>query len=285
MSGLPTEAGSEASVCRRLDGAASSVLSRRAVWSAAAGFWLFVAAMSAAQIAWIGRTPGQRIDLRGAIAWQTAYFLAWIPVTIAVWWVTRGWLPERFGGWIRLLAAHVPVLAAVALAHPIIVTLLSFALSHQSISIWASLVRQVRELNALLLIYTTIAGTGAAMALYDRYQDRQVATARLQAELAAARLQALRGHLQPHFLFNSLHSIAGLARAGDTAGVVRLIAALSDLLRHVLDAGDRHASLEEELEIVQRYVEIQRARFADHINFTIDLAPTVLEYRVSVTSD
>ena len=48
------------------------------MWAAAAGFWLFVAAMSAAQI-------------------------AWIPVTIGVWHVTRGWLPERFGGWLRLM--------------------------------------------------------------------------------------------------------------------------------------------------------------------------------------
>ncbi len=56
------------------------------------------------------------------------------------------------------------------------------------------------------------------MTLYERYQDRQLAAARLEAELAAARLQALRGHLQPHFLFNSLHSIAALARTGRHRG-------------------------------------------------------------------
>ena len=118
------------------------------------------------------------------------------------------------------------------------------------------------------------------MTLYERYQERQVAAAELQAELAAARLQALRGHLQPHFLFNSLHSIAALARAGDTAGVVRLIAALSDLLRHVLDAGDRHASLREEMQIVERYLEIQRERFADRLEVTVQLAPDVADARV-----
>jgi sensor histidine kinase YesM len=251
------------------------------VWAAAAGFWLFVAAVSAAQIVWIAQTPGQRVDLRGAMAWQTAYFVAWIPITIAVWHVTRGWLPEQFGGWLRLLIAHLPVSAAVALAHPFVVTLLGLALANRQVSIWASFVMQLRgQLNALPLIYTAIAGTGAAMTLYERYQDRQVTAARLQAELAEARLQALGGHLQPHFLFNSLHSIAALARAGDTAGVVRLIAALSDLLRHVLDAGDRHASLREELQIVERYLEIQRARFADRLEVTVDLAPDVADARV-----
>jgi two-component system LytT family sensor kinase len=149
------------------------------------------------------------------------------------------------------------------------------------VPIWGRFLMQLRgQLSGQLLIYTAIVGTGAAMTLQERYRDRQIAAARLEAELAAARLQALRGHLQPHFLFNSLHSIAALARAGDTTGVVRLIAALSDLLRHVLDAGDRHASLREELEIVERYLEIQRARFADRLEVTVDLAPDVADARV-----
>jgi sensor histidine kinase YesM len=144
-----------------------------------------------------------------------------------------------------------------------------------------SFVNELRgQLTASPLIYTAIAGTGAAMTLYERYRDRQLAAARLEAELADARLTALRGHLQPHFLFNSLHSIAALARAGDTAGVVRLTAALSDLLRHLLDAADRHASLREEMEIVERYLEIQRMRFPDRLDVTIELAPEAADARV-----
>jgi two-component system, LytTR family, sensor kinase len=263
------------------DRAGASLLRSRGAWAAAAGFWLFVAAMSAAQVLLISRTPGQRIDVRRAIDWQTAYFVSWIPVTIVVWHVTRGWLPERFGGWRRLLLAHVPVAAAVALVHPFLVTMLSAALASNRGSLWDTFMMQLRDqLTALPLIYTAVAGTGAAMTLHEQYQDRQVTAAQLQAELAAARLQALRGHLQPHFLFNSLHSIAALARAGDTARVVRLIAALSDLLRHVLDAGDRHASLREELQIVERYLEIQRARFGDRLEVTVDLAPDVADARV-----
>jgi two-component system, LytTR family, sensor kinase len=258
-----------------------SLLTHRAVWAAAAGFWLFVAGMSAAQIVWLARTPGQRVDVWGVIAWQTTYYVAWIPFTIGVWHVTRTWLPERIGGWLRLLSAHLPVSVAVGLAHAFVVALLSQALATQTLSTWESFVMQLRgRLNVQILIYTAIAGTGAAMTLYERDQDRQVAAARLQAELAVARLQALRQHLQPHFLFNSLHSIAALGRAGDTAGVVRLTAALSDLLRHVLDAGDRHASLREELQIVERYLEIQRARFADRLEVTVDLAPDVADARV-----
>ena len=118
------------------------------------------------------------------------------------------------------------------------------------------------------------------MSLYERYRDREMAATRLQAELATARLQALRRHLQPHFLFNSLHSVAALARAGDTAGVVRLVAALSELLRYVLEAGDRHGTLREELQIVERYLEIQRARFSDRLDVTLTVAPDAVNARV-----
>ena len=258
-----------------------SLLSRSAVWTAAAVFWLFVAAMSAAQILWIARTPGERVDVRSALVWQTTYFAAWIPFTIFVWHVSRRWLPELSRGWLRLLIAHLPVFAVVSLGHTFVVTLLTLGLASLNMPMWQSFLMQLRgRLNLHLLIYTAIAGTGAAMTMYERYQDRQVAAARLQAELAAARLQALRGHLQPHFLFNSLHSIAALARAGDTPGVVRLVAALSDLLRHVLDAGDRQGSLREELQIVERYLEIQRARFADRLEVTVDIAADVADARV-----
>jgi two-component system, LytTR family, sensor kinase len=263
------------------DRAVPSRLSRRAVWGAAAGFWLFVAAVAAAQVLWLAQTSTQRVDVRGWVISQTTYFVAWIPFTIGVWHVTRRWLPDQFGGWLKVLAAHVPLFATVALAHAFIVTLLALSPPNPNVPTWGRVLMQLRgQLNTQLLIYTAIAGTGAAMTLYERYRDRQLAAAQLQVELAAARLQALRGHLQPHFLFNSLHSIAALARAGDTEGVVRLIAALSDLLRHVLDAGDRHASLREELQIVERYLEIQCARFADRLEVTVHLAPDVADARV-----
>src|SRR5919106_3917477 len=118
------------------DRARPLLLTRPGLWAAAAGFWLFVTAASAAQMVWIAQTPGQRVNVRGAIAWQIAYFVAWIPFTIVVWHVTRGWLPERFGGWLRLLIAHVPMSAGVALAHTFVVTLLALAFAKQNVPVW-----------------------------------------------------------------------------------------------------------------------------------------------------
>jgi sensor histidine kinase YesM len=118
------------------------------------------------------------------------------------------------------------------------------------------------------------------MTIHAKYRDRQLAAVRLEAQLTEARLDALRTHLQPHFLFNSLHSIAWLARSGDNAGVVRLVAALSDLLRSVLDASTRRVPLRDELLLVERYLEIQRVRFADRLTTKFEIAADTNEVPV-----
>lgn len=145
---------------------------------------------------------------------------------------------------------------------------------------WAPFTHIRGRLHMQLLIYAAIVGTGQAFGFYNQYREGQLAAARLEAQLAAARLDSLRTQLQPHFLFNSLHGIASLARAGDTAGVVRLISAFSDLLRHLLNSQASHHSLRQELELVDRYLDIQRVRFGDRLRATIDAPADAAAARV-----
>jgi two-component system LytT family sensor kinase len=254
----------------------------RMPWAAVAAFWVFIAVLYDGQILWLSRMPGERIDLRAAFAWQTAYYLLWIPLTLVVWRLTPGWIPESSRDWARTIARHLLLFAAAALLHFAVVTVLSMLLRvGPPMGFWSAVVMQMRgRIHLELLIYTAAAGTGAALVLHERYRDRRLAAAQLEAELAAARLDALRSQLQPHFLFNSLHSIASLARAGDTAGVVRLIAGFSELLRSLLEQGERHLPLADELQLVERYLEIQRVRFADRLQTTIEMAPDVARARV-----
>jgi signal transduction histidine kinase len=254
----------------------------RMPWTAVVAFWVFIAVLYDGQILWLSRMPGERIDLRAAFAWQTTYYLLWIPLTLVVWRVTAGWIPESSRDWLKTVARHLPLVAVLTLSHFVVVTALSLLIGvNQRPEFWPAVVMQMRgRLHLELLIYTAAAGTGAALVLHERYRDRRIAAAQLEAELAAARLDALRSQLQPHFLFNSLHSIASLARAGDTAGVVRLIAGFSELLRSLLEQGDRHLPLGDELQLVERYLEIQRVRFADRLQTTIDMAPEVARARV-----
>jgi len=250
-------------------------------WGVAAAFWMFVSIMYATQIWWLSTLPGETINVRAAITWQTTYFLLWIPFTLIVWRLTSGWTPESCGGWERMLLRHVPLFVVIALLHFSSVTAVGLAAGVARERFLTSVRMQMTgRMHLELLIYTAAAGTGAALLMHRRYRDREMAAVRLQAELSAARLDALRGQLQPHFLFNSLHSIASLARTGDNAGVVRLIAGFSEILRHLLSSGERRLALCDELQLVERYLDIQRVRFADRLQVSVDVAPDVAAARV-----
>src|SRR5262245_12721368 len=97
----------------------------RMPWPAVVVFWVFIAVLYDGQILWLSRMPGERIDLRAAFAWQTVYYLLWIPLTLAVWRLTAGWIPESSRGWLRTIARHLPVFAAAAMIHFVVVMLLS----------------------------------------------------------------------------------------------------------------------------------------------------------------
>jgi two-component system, LytTR family, sensor kinase len=123
------------------------------------------------------------------------------------------------------------------------------------------------------ILYCLVLGGVSAFEYYQRYHERALQAAQLERSLADARLHALELQLQPHFLFNTLNSIAGLVRANHREQAVTMIAGLADLLRYSLDhAGRQRVPLEEEMEVLRRYLEIERARFPDRMSFRITLA-------------
>jgi sensor histidine kinase YesM len=248
--------------------------------ASAAGFWTFIAVLYSLQIWWLA-SRGERINLRDVLIWQVTYYVAWIPFTLTVWRLSSNWLPESLG-WSRFLLRHLALAGGVAIAHSTLVTLVAQPLSSENVPAMQMVLGQLRgRLHMQLLIYAAIAGTGHALVLYERYRERQTAAVRLEAQLAAAQLESLRSQLQPHFLFNSLHTIASLARAGDNAGVVRLIADFSELLRHGLDTnGRKHQSVREEIQLVERYLAIQRVRFEDRLSVCVNVAPDVAHAKV-----
>jgi signal transduction histidine kinase len=241
-------------------------------WALATGFWFFLAAVSMAQGLWLAQS--ERINLSAQLPLQLSYFAAWVPATIAIWRVAAGWVPDTGRAWRWVVARHLLIFAIVLAVVTLVTTAVAMRLlpfpGSPSQAFWT----QIRGRGYLtLLMYIIVAGGGAAMTLHDRYRERQAAAAALQAELAEARLQALRNHLEPHFLFNSLHSIAALARAHDPLGVVRLTGSLGDVLRYVLDSGGASARLADEFAIVERYLEIQQARHADRLAVSLTLSP------------
>jgi len=103
-------------------------------------------------------------------------------------------------------------------------------------------------------------------------REREQAAVRLEASLAETRLAALRDRLNPHFVFNTLNAVTTLALRQDHGGVIRTVDALSDLLRATLaDRKGQEVPLEEELAFLDRYLEIERLRLGNRVDFVREM--------------
>lgn len=229
--------------------------------------WLVVGLLSASQYYLAARTAGQPGAwglqlLRELPPWQI-----WSLLTPAAFAVAR-----RFPLTAPRLARHLPIHIAAALACALIylggwawwtkVALPSYGAQPVTALFWAMF---RARFNVAFILYWAIIGIYYALWNSRRVRIREVEAARARTELAQFRLLVLRSQLQPHFLFNTLHSIASLMDE-DVRAARRLIARLSDLLRATLDLGETaEAPLAREVEFVERYLDIERVRFGPRL--------------------
>jgi signal transduction histidine kinase len=130
-----------------------------------------------------------------------------------------------------------------------------------------------------LFVLTAAAALGLLVVYMERARDHAVLQANLRAELASARLQTLRLQLNPHFLFNALNSIASLVPS-DAGKADTAIAALSSFLRASLAVTrDDETTLEDELRLVDAYLEIELLRF-DWLTVDLDVPDALRSARV-----
>lgn len=127
----------------------------------------------------------------------------------------------------------------------------------------------ISNLATHYLIWWGIIGATHAIDTYRESREREIRASQLEARLAEARLQLLKMQLHPHFLFNTLNTIAELVHENPEAAE-RMIGGLSHLLRETLDAGTIEVvPLARELDLLQKYVDIQRARFGERLDVRI----------------
>ena len=115
----------------------------------------------------------------------------------------------------------------------------------------------------------------------DKVARKVTETAELNAELSKAQLAALTRQMEPHFMFNTLNSIAGLVRDGRQAAAVSMIVGLSEILRR--GSQDFHrpeVTLAEEVEYLQRYIDIQKVRFGERLGYSVDIPEALMGARV-----
>jgi len=192
--------------------------------------------------------------------------------------------------WMRRTAIHLPLSLAFSITH---LALMSFILAR--LGIYSAVMKpsfgitffflMILGFHGNVIAYWTVLGIQAAFHYYHQYQERrqkalqlELQASELRTELVRAQLTALKGQLQPHFLFNTLNAIMVLVRQERGAQAEEMLSRLSDLLRGVLDEVDaQEVPLRRELEYLELYLAIEEVRFQDRLRVTISTGPETLD--------
>ena len=228
-----------------------------AIWAV----WTVVAVVSASEGHLFrvsrGLPSAWQEQLAGSLSscWLWAVFTPWIVA------LTRRFRPER-RNWRALLPLH----AAFALGFS-----LADVGADLALGAWLPLLRTrtgslvsefLGQTFLNLFSYFAVLAVAYAAHYHALYLERRLAASRLEAQLLQARLRTLEMQLRPHFLYNTLHTVAALVRAGRNDEAVRTIAGFSDLLRASLRVDRRNeVPLRQELAFIRRYLAIEQIRF------------------------
>jgi two-component system, LytTR family, sensor kinase len=254
------------------------------LWNAAA--WIGIGLISATQTVFVMRSQGMH---HAWTALFVAQLLAWVPWAMAtpiLFRTARRFPPiEAASRW--YIAIHVGACGAVAITTAAWVALLERLMNPWAMNphpppyaqLW--IVRFENGLLQAVFLYVGIVAVSYALETRDRLLRQEAEGARLNDQLAQARLHALQQQFEPHFLFNALNAVAGLVRDHRNDTAVRAIAGLSDCLRRVLRGSDGVlVTVTDELEFVEKYLDLQRLRFGDALQLTIDIPRELLTCQV-----
>ncbi len=243
---------------------------------------VFIAIVEAAGIVDRSTDPGNPAEwitaLRtGLVLWLTMAMAAPIPIAMA----RR--FPLEGGAVLRRLPLHVLAAVAFVIGHLYLDIVFQTLQGNMQPEPLARHLRFLMShyLATEMLIYAAVAGALMFVQARSEAEARARAADVLRAELGEARLAALRSQIAPHFLFNTLNAISTLALRGDGPSVGRALATLAGLLRFVLDDPAGHeVELREELDFLDRYLELQQLRFPDRLTVSWDIAETTREARI-----
>jgi signal transduction histidine kinase len=186
------------------------------------------------------------------------------------------------------LPVHLVAVLVLTFVHVAMAEGVRFGLAQAGGDVWmakASWWTQVNRTYFLnfdweMMTYWAIIGFWHATAYYRVAQDRALRASRLETQLAEAQLQALQRQLHPHFLFNTLNAISALMHR-DVEAADQMLAKLSDLLRIALDQrGAQEVALKDELEFLQKYLEIEQTRFGERLVVRYDVEAETLDAQV-----
>src|SRR3954447_17772716 len=219
-----------------------------------------------------------------ALALNLWYWYVPATLTSTIFKIANRFSPDRLG-WQRTIALHVVGAFSFSIVHEGAMIAARTVLWRGrlfSYSSWPSIIQSLylQNLDWALMTYSAIAGASFAIGYYRESRTRAIRAAHLETRLAQARLKTLEAELHPHFLFNTLHAISTLVYT-QPESADRMISRLSDLLRITFSRSEAACvSLHEELEFLQKYLEIEQTRFQDRLTVDYGIDPDTLDAEV-----
>ncbi|MCM2268845.1 MAG: histidine kinase [Thermoanaerobaculia bacterium] len=245
-------------------------------------FWLAIALFFSARAA--QRSP--EAEPRGAVwldalGWYVPAFLLWAAAAALVVRLCRRYPLD--GERRADLYLHAAASVALAVGHLLLFWLLMTGLNRAfGTSRFES---DLEPALAILfhqnyLAYWLVVFGSRALAYARSVREQQIAAARLQQQLAEARLAALRMQLHPHFLFNTLNSIAELLHV-DLGAAEQMVRRLASLLRTAIETATDHVvALGDEIDFLSRYLDVEKMRFQERLTVRFEIPPEVRAARV-----
>ncbi|MBI4502271.1 MAG: histidine kinase [Gemmatimonadetes bacterium] len=251
-------------------------------WGLVIGIWTVYGLINSAQqhLSFLFSRPGAAYPWWQSLVLQMPQAYVWALFTPAILWLARRFPFER-DRWIRSALVHVTVCVTFVFCLDLGYTWHAANVIPPPPTAPPLLTRGLRTFAIWVisdsLLYWIVLSVGHAVEHYRRFRERELMASQLETQLVQAELQALKMQLQPHFLFNALHTIGSLIRTGDRANAVRVTAGLGDLLRRMLESATRQeVPLRQEIEFVRSYLEIEQIRFQDRLRVVIEADESAL---------
>ncbi|MEP6733060.1 MAG: histidine kinase [bacterium] len=238
-------------------------------WLSIVGAWALVCLFSTQQSYMALATSGSPVPWPKLLFVMSPGIVMWALLTPAIMWLASRVPLDRRGIPVHIVAALLCGAADATLYHFIDPWVNPFGTRP-----WA--VAFVRYLSVNMAYYIGVVAATLISQYASQLRERQIAAAELHSQLSTAHLRSLQAQLRPHFLFNTLNTVAELVHR-DPDSADRIITRLGALLRRSFDTfGDQEVTLATELEFLRDYAEIICARFQDRIRITINADSTAL---------